>query len=257
LKKVAGRIEINGITYNYPGDSRPVLVDISQKIDPGETVALVGKVGSGKTTLLHIIPRLLSVTKGSVFFDGLDINTISLDSLRTSIGFVSQEIFIFSDTIRNNILLGRDNIDQARIEEILRTAQLWEEIQTFDNGMDTMLGERGITLSGGQRQRLCIARALITEPPVLILDDALSMVDTTTEEKILNRILQLRKNNTNLIVSHRISTISRADRIMVLDRGIIVEEGRHEKLLEKGSIYKTLYEKQILTMELELGVKSV
>ncbi|MFC1883383.1 ABC transporter ATP-binding protein [Thermodesulfobacteriota bacterium] len=256
VKNLTGSIDMKEIIFKYPGNPRTVLANINQKIDPGETVAIVGKVGSGKTTLLHIIPRLLSATKGKVFIGGFDIKEISLNSLRANIGFVSQEIFIFSDTIKNNILLGRSNISQIRIVEALRTAQLWEEIQSFDNGLDTILGERGITLSGGQRQRLSIARALITDPPVLILDDALSMVDTDTEEKILNRILKLRENETNLIVSHRISTISRADRVIVLDRGVIAEEGNHEKLLEQGSIYKTLYEKQILSMELELGVKS-
>ena len=256
LGETCGDIQISGLTFSYYGDTRKALKNIDCNINHEETLAIVGKVGAGKTTLLHILPRLLEFVEGSILVDGIDIKDIALHSLRMNIGFVSQEIFIFSDTIRNNLLLGREGIDQSRIEEALETAQLLEETKSFEKGLDTLLGERGITLSGGQRQRLSIARALITDPPLLILDDALSMVDTETEEKILDRILKVRGKRTNLIVSHRITTISRADRIIVLDRGMILEQGTHESLLEKGGMYKALYEKQLLARELEFGSKS-
>ena len=167
---------------------------------------------------------------------------------------MTQEVFIFSDTIRNNIAFGRSGVSQKHLEAVLHAADIFEDIKSLEKGLDTILGERGITLSGGQRQRLTIARALILDPPILILDDALSMVDTRTEERILNQVLSLRRNKTNLIVSHRISTISRADRIVVLERGKLVEQGTHKELLELGSIYATLYEKQLIARELEMGV---
>ena len=230
------------------------MTDIRFGMEPGETVAVVGRVGAGKTTLLHAIPRLLEVPPGTVFVDGRDVLEIPLKTLRTSIGFVTQETFIFSDTIRNNVLFGRTNASQSRLEIVLEAAHMLEEIQSFEKGLNTLLGERGITLSGGQRQRLAIARALLMAPPLLILDDALSMVDTRTEERILNRIFELRQEKTNLIVSHRVSTIQRADRVVVLDQGRVVEEGSPETLLQKEGVYRALYEKQLLTDELEGGV---
>ena len=167
---------------------------------------------------------------------------------------MTQETIIFSDTIRNNVLFGRGDVSRDALEAALVAAQISDEIQSFDKGIDTLLGERGITLSGGQRQRLTIARALLSEPSILILDDALSMVDTRTEERILNQILELREDKTNLIVSHRLSTISRADLILVLDRGELVEVGDHETLMDTGNEYARLYEKQLLARELEIGV---
>jgi len=253
---ISGKIEIKDLSYRYKGDEKYILNNIRLTINAGETVAVVGRVGSGKTTLLHIIPRLLDVSEETVFLDGLDIKSISLSALRSGIGFVSQEVFIFSDTIQNNVLLGREGISTTQIKEALRTAQLWEEIQNLEAGLDTVLGERGITLSGGQRQRLSIARALVTDPSVLILDDSLSMVDTGTEERILNHILQVREDRTNLIVSHRIPTIRRADRIIVLENGRIAEHGNHENLLKMGGIYTTLYERQLLERELGLGAEN-
>jgi ATP-binding cassette subfamily B protein len=196
----------------------------------------------------------LDAQAGTVSVDGWDVRQIPLQTLRKDIGFVTQEVFIFSDTIRNNVLFGRTGISQDYLTTVLHAAGIIEDIENLEKGLDTFLGERGITLSGGQRQRLTIARALIQDPPILILDDALSMVDTRTEEKILNQILTLRQNKTNLIVSHRISTIRRAERIAVLDRGELVELGTHETLLETGGIYTTLYEKQIIAEALEGGV---
>jgi ATP-binding cassette subfamily B multidrug efflux pump len=254
IPQIMGNIEIEGLCFTHPGQTDYALKDIHLKIKAGETVAVVGRVGAGKTTLLHVIPRLLDAKTGTIFVDGRNVRQIPFQTLRKNIGFVTQEVFIFSDTIRNNILFGRSGVSQDHLEAVLRAADIFEDIKNLEKTLDTLLGERGITLSGGQRQRLTIARALILDPPILILDDALSMVDTRTEERILNQVLSLRRNKTNLIVSHRISTISRADRIVVLERGELAEQGIHENLLQKGGIYTTLYEKQIIADELEMGV---
>jgi ATP-binding cassette subfamily B protein len=212
---------------------------------------LVGQVGSGKTTLLNHIPRLFKAPRGTVLIDDRDVQDIPLKVLRENIGFVTQETIIFSDTIRNNILFGRDGFSENTFQDALKAARIYDEVQAFEEGPDTLLGERGITLSGGQRQRLTIARALLSDPPILILDDALSMVDTRTEAHILNGILEFRKHKTNLIVSHRVSTISRADLICVLKGGELVETGDHEALLERGKEYARLYERQLLEQALE------
>jgi ATP-binding cassette subfamily B multidrug efflux pump len=256
MASIVGGIEIKDLTIRYPGQAENALKDIGFKIDAGETVALVGRVGSGKTTLLHTIPRLLEIPPATLFIDGRDIRQIPLKTLRKNIGFVTQDVFIFSDTVRNNVLFGRSNVSQEELYAALRAADILEYIQHLEKGLDTILGERGITLSGGQRQRLTIARALIADPPILIMDDALSMVDTLTEQRILNQVLQLRQNKTSLIVSHRISTISRAERILVLDRGELVEEGIHETLMAKKGVYATLYEKQLVAQQLEKGINA-
>lgn len=250
LKPVGGEIEIRDLSLKYPGQTDYALKGIHLKINASETVAVVGRVGSGKTTLLQTIPRLLDIQENTVFLNRCDTRQIPLKTLREKIGFVSQEVFLFSDTIRNNVIFGRRGIDDQALEKALRAAGIFEEMQDLKKGLDTVLGERGITLSGGQRQRLTIARAIVQPLPVLILDDALSMVDTRTEEEILNQILNLRHNKTNLIVSHRVSTISRADRIVVLDRGELVEEGSHDSLIALGGVYATLYEEQRLVEEL-------
>ncbi len=254
MASIVGGIEIKDLTIRYPGQAENALKDIGFKIDAGETVALVGRVGSGKTTLLHTIPRLLEIPPATLFIDGIDIRQIPLKTIRKNIGFVTQDVFIFSDTVRNNVLFGRSNVSQEELYAALRAADILEFIQHLEKGLDTILGERGITLSGGQRQRLTIARALISDPPILIMDDALSMVDTLTEQRILNQVLQLRQNKTSLIVSHRVSTISRAERILVLDRGELVEEGTHETLMAKKGVYATLYEKQLVAQQLEKEV---
>jgi ATP-binding cassette subfamily B multidrug efflux pump len=248
---IRGEISIKGLSIRYPGKRDDALKNVSMEIEAGETLAVVGPVGSGKTTLLNAIPRLLDVPAGTLFVDGQDIREISLKTLRENIGFVTQDVFIFSDTLRNNVLFGRPNVPEEDLEAALSAADMFEDIKEFENGLDTLLGERGITLSGGQRQRLTIARALLSDPPILILDDALSMVDTRTEERILNRILGLRRQKTNLIVSHRVSTVSRTDRTVVLEQGEIVEIGNHKSLLKQGGLYALLYEKQIFEQELE------
>jgi ATP-binding cassette subfamily B protein len=252
VSQIMGSVKFKELSFKYPGQKKYALKSIHLAIGRGQTVALVGEVGSGKTTLLKTIPRLFDIPRGTVFIDGMDVHDISLKTLRQNIGFVTQETIIFSDTIRNNILFGRNGISETALEAVLRAAQIYDEIQTFEKGVDTLLGERGVTLSGGQRQRLTIARALISDPPIMILDDALSMVDTRTEARILDRILEFRKHKTNLIVSHRVSTISRADLIVVLKGGELLETGKHTTLIEAGNEYARLYERQLIAQELEI-----
>ena len=252
--KLAGSIKFKGLWYKYPGQTRFALNGINLSIKRGQTVALVGQVGAAKTTLLNTLPRLFDIPAGTVFIDGTDVHEIPLKTLRQNIGFVTQEALLFSDTIRNNILFGRHGISDNALEAALRTAQISDEIESLEYGLDTWLGEKGVTLSGGQRQRLTIARALILDPPIMILDDALSMVDTRTEARILNRIFEFRKHKTNLIVSHRVPTISRADLIVVLKGGELVETGNHRTLIAKGNEYARLYERQFLAQELEIGI---
>ena len=254
VPQIRGKIEFKKFSLAYPGNELHAVRDVNLTIDAGQTVSLVGRVGSGKTTLLQAIPRLFNSPRGTLFIDGTDVQDIPLKTLRQSIGFVTQETIIFSDTIRNNVLFGRNEVFEGSLEAVLRAAEIYDEIQDLDKGVDTVLGERGMTLSGGQRQRLTIARALLSDPPILILDDALSMVDTRTEERILNQILKLRKNKTNLIVSHRLSTISRADLIVVLDKGALVEAGDHKSLMATGNEYARLYERQLLAQDLGIGV---
>jgi ATP-binding cassette subfamily B protein len=253
ISEIRGNIQFRGFSLKYPGKETYAAKDIELTIESGQTVSLVGRVGSGKTTLLHAIPRLFHIPRGTLFIDGMDVSDISLKRLRESIGFVTQESIIFSDTIGNNVLFGRSGFSQESLVAVLKAAEIYDEIQALEKGMDTVLGERGITLSGGQRQRLTIARALLSDPPILILDDALSMVDTRTEERILNKVLEFRAQKTNLIVSHRLSTISRADFIVVLDGGELVEVGDHKTLMDRGNEYARLYEKQLLAKELEIG----
>jgi ATP-binding cassette subfamily B protein len=250
---IEGAVDFCGLSFQYPGQREYVLKDVNFKIRPGETVAIVGRVGSGKTTLLQIIPRLLNAPEHMVFVDGRDIRNLPLLTLRKKIGFVSQDVFIFSDTVYNNVAFGMGDVTDEDVKQALDVAGIHEEMEALDNGLQTLLGERGITLSGGQRQRLTIARAVVGNFPILILDDALSMVDTRTEEGILNRILDLRQERTNVIVSHRVSTIRRADRIFVFDHGSMKEEGSHETLIHLKGIYAALYEEQLLVEALENG----
>ncbi len=251
ISSIHGEIEFRGLSVRHPPQKNHALKDIHFRVAQGETIAVVGGVGSGKTTLLQLIPRLVEAESGTLLIDGHDIRDISLETLRKNIGFVPQEPFVFSDTIRNNILFGVDHVSQQDLAAVMQDTHLFEEIQALEKGLETVLGERGITLSGGQRQRLTIARALIIDPPVLILDDSLSMVDTRTEAHILNRIIKTRQNKTNLIVSHRVSTISRANRIAVLDDGRLMEQGSHDELLALKGTYARLYQRQQLALDLE------
>jgi len=253
VRRIKGTIRFEGLTFAYPGQRRPALKDIRLTIESGQTVALVGRVGAGKTTLLQIIPHLCTIPQGTVFVDDIDIEAIPLPVLRGNIGFVTQEVVVFSDTVRNNVLFGRKGVSDETLRRALKDADFYEEVLDFKDGLDTLLGERGLTLSGGQRQRLTIARALIQDHPILILDDALSMVDTRTEERILNRILELRADKTNLIVSHRLSTITRANLVVVLEKGEMVARGEHASLLKEGKEYARLYQQQLIAKELEMG----
>ena len=253
VHEIKGNLSMKGLSLKYPGHSALALKEIDLSVEAGRTTAVVGRVGSGKTTLFHAIPRLFDVPRGMLFIDGMDIQDIPVRTLRESIGFVTQESFIFSDTIRNNVVFGRSGVKDQELESALKIAQVYDEVQSLEKGVDTLLGERGVTLSGGQRQRITIARAIIKNPSILILDDALSMVDTRTEEKILNEILVSRKGKTNLVVSHRLSTISMADVIVVLEGGRLVELGDHQTLLETGKEYPRLYQRQVLAQELEMN----
>ncbi|MGD8386534.1 MAG: ABC transporter ATP-binding protein [Desulfobacteraceae bacterium] len=248
---IRGNLGVDGLHVRYPEQESDVLRDIRFSIAEGETAALVGRVGSGKTTLLLCFPRMIPIPSNTVYMDGVDVTQYGLEDLRRAVGFVPQEAVLFSDTIRNNLLLGRKDIPDETLIHALDTAQLYEELRAMDGGLDAWVGERGLSLSGGQRQRLTLARALVSDPPVLILDDALSMVDTRTEERILNRVLAQRAGKTHLFVSNRLATIRRADRILVLEQGRLAEEGTHDDLMSLGGEYTTLYNRQQLERELE------
>ena len=247
---VEGKIEFRDLTFRYHEGDEPVLQEINLTIEAGQTVALVGRTGSGKSTLANLIPRLIEAPPGTVFIDDIPIRNYPLAQLRAEIGYVPQETFLFSDDLAENIAFGVEKADRAEIEWAAEIAGIAEDIQGFPEGFDTMVGERGITLSGGQKQRTAIARAVLRQPKILILDDALSSVDTYTEEKILGRLRGVMRDRTSLIISHRISTVRDADLICVLDDGRIVERGTHSELLALRGEYADLYERQLLEEEL-------
>lgn len=251
-KSLKGKITVADLYFRYPGRSSLALKGISLQIHPAETIAIVGRVGCGKTTLLMAMVRMLNIPEGVLFIDDMDIHHLSLEALRKHMGFVPQQTMLFSDTVRNNILMGRTDISDEQVHVALEIAAIADEVNALEAGIDTILGERGATLSGGQRQRLAIARAIVSNPPILILDDAFSMVDMQTETQILTRLLEFRASKTTIVVSHRTSTLARADRIVVMDNGEIVEVGTHHNLLKNGTLYKKLYEERRLTEELKM-----
>jgi ATP-binding cassette subfamily B multidrug efflux pump len=244
-----GEIEFSHVTFAYNGT--PVLRDVSLRIPAGSTTAIVGPLGSGKSTLVNLIPRLFDVSEGQVLIDGVDVRRLRLDDLRRHIGFVPQDTFLFSETLRENVGYGLEVVDEERVREASAVAQIAGDIADFPRGYDTPVGERGVTLSGGQKQRTAIARAVARDPRILILDDALSSVDTNTEEAILSRLRGVMASRTAILISHRVSTVRHADQIVVLSDGRIVERGTHDELLASGGVYAELYQRQLLEDALE------
>lgn len=246
-----GRIEIRGLTISPRNGGDFLLRDMHLNIDEGERMMIVGRTGSGKTVFCDLLVRILDPPEGCLFFDGTEIHRIPIKMLRKSIGYIPQDTILFSDTIRENIAFGRLDVSSREIEEAARLAQIYDEIIGFPEGMNTMIGEKGITLSGGQRQRIAIARAILMDPPIFILDDALSSVDIQTEERILEGMEKFLQGRTSILITHRIAPLRRADRIVVLDKGRVVEMGDHSTLLSEGGIYADLYQQRQLEEELE------
>ena len=252
IKTLEGAIEFRNVNFAY--DEKVILKNINLKIPKGITIGITGPIGSGKSTLVNLIPRLLELRQGSLTIDGREIKTIPLKVLRKNIGYVPQETFLFSESLKENIIYGLERFDEAKLRRAVSISALDDEIERFSQRYETPVGERGVTLSGGQKQRTAISRAIIREPKILILDDAFSSVDVHTEEKILKQLRKFRKKRTCILVAHRISTIHDADLILVLKDGEIVEQGTHKELVAKRGIYTNMYRQQRLQEELEKTV---
>ncbi|MGB5289585.1 MAG: ABC transporter ATP-binding protein [Ignavibacteriaceae bacterium] len=257
IKEIEGNIEFRNVSFRYNEHSPYILNNINLKVTKGTTIAIMGYTGSGKTSFINLIPRLYDCSEGEVLMDGINVKYLPLDVLRTNIGVVQQESFLFSDTVLNNISYGKREIDPSQVYKVASISQFDKDVQEFPNKYETIVGERGITFSGGQKQRACLARALAIDPKILILDDSFSAVDTHTEEEILTNLKSFMKDpangtsRTSIIISHRISTVKDADKIVVLSKGTIAEEGTHEQLIAVGGIYADLHYKQLLEQELE------
>lgn len=248
-RELAGNIKFDQVSFTYPDTGIEALKNVSFEIKSGEFVAIIGKTGSGKSTLANLIMRMYDVENGQIDIDGKNIKALNLKDYRGQIGFVPQEVFLFSDTIKNNIAFGLDTVTDEEVYAAAKNASVYNNIIDFDEKFETMLGERGITLSGGQKQRVSIARALIKSPKILIFDDCLSAVDTKTEEEILQNLGKIMLGKTSILIAHRISTIKNADKILVLDDGKIIEQGTHNELLSKNGSYTELYNNQLLEEE--------
>jgi ATP-binding cassette subfamily B protein len=248
-RELKGKIEFKKVAFTYPDTGIKALKDISFTVNPGESLAIIGTTGSGKSTVSNLISRMYDVREGEISIDDVAIQDYNLTSLRSQIGYVPQDVFLFSDTIQNNIGFALDDVSEDRIHQAAKDADVYDNIMAFPTGFATRVGERGITLSGGQKQRVSIARAIVREPKILMLDDALSAVDTKTENTILNSLKRIMVGRTTIIISHRVSSAKLANKIIVLVDGNVVEEGTHESLLEKNGMYRDLYEKQNQTEE--------
>ena len=253
LRSLTKAVEFRDVSFAYSQQTNghPALDGISFSLPMGKSVGLVGRIGSGKSTLAQLVPRLFDVTSGEVLIDGQDVRTLSLRELRQALGYVPQDPFLFSTSLRRNLEFGRDGVSDADLQRAVRIARLDRDLEIFPQGLDTVVGERGVTLSGGQKQRATLARALVVDSPVLILDDCLSSVDAQTEAEILHGLRSIMKEKTCLIISHRISAVKDSDEILVLDEGRVIERGTHDQLVERGGLYSELYQQQRLTEELE------
>jgi ATP-binding cassette subfamily B protein len=247
---INGSIVFKEVSFTYDDTNIQALKNISFSVNKGETLAILGKTGSGKSTILSLISRLYETTEGEILIDGVSISEVNLYDLRNSIGFVPQDAFLFSDTIKNNIKFGKEEATDDEVFQAAINANIHENIINFNHQYETILGERGITLSGGQKQRISIARAIIKDAEILLLDDCLSAVDTETEEVILNNLLKIAKSKTTIIVSHRVSSAKNADKIIILDHGKIIEQGTHNQLINQKGYYADLYLKQLSEKEL-------
>ena len=251
IDRLRGRIEMRGLTFSPGNGGDPILAGLDLTVEEGERLAIVGRTGSGKTTLCNLLARVMEPSEGSILIDGVEVHRIPMDVLRRSLGYVPQDTFLFSDTLRENIAFGRLDATEEEIAEAARLAQIYDEIVEFPDGMKTVIGEKGVTLSGGQRQRIAIARAILMKPAVFILDNALSSVDLQTEERILEGLETFFRRRTSVLVTHRIAPLRKADRIAVLEGGRLVELGDHATLLAKGGVYSDLYWREQLEEELE------
>ncbi len=250
---IKGNIEFKNVSFVYPDTGIMALKEVSFSVAPGELLAIIGRTGSGKSTIANLLMRMYDCTSGEIVIDGKPIQALNLENYRAQTGFVPQEVFLFSDTIANNIAFSVDKMDMDRVENAARSAAVYDNIAAFDEGFATMIGERGVTLSGGQKQRVSIARAVFKQPKILVFDDCLSAVDTKTEEEILNNLGEVMTGRTSLLIAHRISTIKNADKIVVLDDGKIIEQGTHDALIELKGSYFELYEKQLLEESESVG----
>ncbi|MBZ0203525.1 MAG: ABC transporter ATP-binding protein/permease [Ignavibacteria bacterium] len=248
---IKGSIEFRNVNFRYDESLPYVLKNISFEINAGETIGIIGHTGSGKSTFVNLIPRLFDIEEGSILVDGIPLRGIPLSRIRTSIGYVPQETFLFSDTIENNIAYSEKSFNKDKVIEAAKISQIYKDVNSFPKRFDTILGERGINLSGGQKQRASIARAIVSDPAILILDDAFSAVDTYTEEEILNGLKDIMKGRTTILISHRVSTLKNSDRIIVLKDGSIAETGSHDRLIQQNGIYADIYQKQLLEEELK------